>query len=179
LSASSKTIVEGGVYIPIPGHPLYEIDHVGNIRRIYKTKKVKMTPIFKQVGYIIKLQSPTGQRKEERVHKLMQLTFLPPAPPGHVLYHKNGNKKDNYVNNLGYITRVELGKMTGAKSSRRTVAKVDREGSIVATYSSAREAAKANFLSYQTVMDRCNGKVKNKFALGECTYVWDRDAFYD
>jgi hypothetical protein len=179
LTKPSMKITEGGSYIPVPGYPLYEIDHTGSIRRIFKTKKVIMTPHIKDGHYVIRLTYKFRQRKEERVHKLMQLAFLPPAPPGHILYHKNGDKLDNYVNNLGYITRSELGKMTGAKSRRVTVAKVDQNGNIVETYPSARAAARANFMSYQTVMDRCNGKVKRKFALDGYNYVWDSDTFYD
>ena len=37
----------------------------------------------------------------------------------------------------------------------------------------ARQAAKENYLSYQTVMDRCNGKIKKPFALDGHTYQWD------
>lgn len=37
----------------------------------------------------------------------------------------------------------------------------------------AREAAKANHMSYQTVLDRCNGKVKNPYALDGFTYRFE------
>lgn len=36
-----------------------------------------------------------------------------------------------------------------------------------------REAAKANHMSYQTVLDRCNGKVKNPYALDGFTYRFE------
>ncbi len=63
--------------------------------------------------------------------------------------------------------------MTGGKASRRPVAKVNAAGEIVAYYPSARKAAKANHMSYQTVLDRCNGKVKKPFALDGHTYRFD------
>ena len=36
-----------------------------------------------------------------------------------------------------------------------------------------REAARENFMSYQTVMDRCNGKVKGPFAPDGYAYAWE------
>lgn len=40
-------------------------------------------------------------------------------------------------------------------------------------YSSAREAARRNFMSYQTVIDLCNGKVKRGKAPDGFVYEWD------
>lgn len=165
--------IEEGRYVRIPGYPLYEIDQFGNIRRIFKTKRVLITPVIKRGIYVIRLQNPDGQRKEERIHKLMQRTFLPEPKPGQVLYHKNQNRLDNALSNLAYIERSKLGRLTGAKSRRKPVVKIDRTGEIVDVYKSAREAARRNWLSYQTVMDRCNGKVKSRFAPDGYRYEWD------
>ena len=54
------------------------------------------------------------------------------------------------------------------------VAKVTPAGEIVAVYQSARAAAKANHMSYQAVLDRCNGKVKKPYALDGHTYIFDK-----
>lgn len=48
------------------------------------------------------------------------------------------------------------------------------EGEIVAVYPSARAAARENHMSYQTVLDRCNGKVKQPFALDGHTYQFEK-----
>lgn len=165
--------IETGHYCRIPGYPLYEIDQFGNVRRIYKTKRVPMAPTLKRGIYVIRLMDGNGKRKEERLHKLVARTFLPPTKPGQVLYHKNRNRRDNAATNLAYIDRRNLGQMTGAKSRRRPVAKIDDRGEVVAVYTSAREAARQNFMSYQTVMDRCNGKVKSLYALDGHRYQWD------
>ena len=36
-----------------------------------------------------------------------------------------------------------------------------------------REAARRNYMSYQTVIDRCNGKVKKSVAPDGYDYIWD------
>lgn len=46
-------------------------------------------------------------------------------------------------------------------------------GEIVDVYSSAREAAKKNFMSRQTITDRCNGKCKGAFAPDGYAYAWE------
>ena len=46
-------------------------------------------------------------------------------------------------------------------------------GLIVDVYSSARKAARENYMSYQTIMDRCNGKCKSAFAPDGYAYAWE------
>ena len=103
----------------------------------------------------------------------MAKTFLGKCPDGYVPYHKNGCKNDNYINNIAYISKKKLGKLVGAKAKRRPVAKIDNNGEIVDVYSSARQAARENYMSYQTVIDRCNGKCKSAFAPDGYAYAWE------
>lgn len=168
----SRKVAEEGQYTRIPGYPLYEIDRFANLRRIYKTKRVPLKPTLKRGRYVVRLMDEKG-RQEIPVHKLMQITFLPRPVPGQVLYHKNQVLTDNALSNLAYIDRHTLGQMTGAKSRRRPVAKINQNGETVEVYRSAREAARQNYMSYQTVMDRCNGKIKSPHALDGYRYEWD------
>lgn len=91
-----------------------------------------------------------------------------------VAYHRNGDLADNCLHNIAFATPKELGTKTGAQSSRRPVAKVDKSGEVVSVYPSARAAARANHMSYQTVLDRCNGKVKNSYALDGHDYRFEK-----
>lgn len=77
------------------------------------------------------------------------------------------------MGNIAFTSRQELGRRTGANATRIPVAKVTPEGEIVAVYPSARVAARENHMSYQTVLDRCNGRVKKPFALDGHTYQFD------
>lgn len=136
-----------------------------------------MTPYRKKTSntkkFVIKLTDDNGKSKEVSILQIMAKTFLGPVPDGCVPHHKNGCQNDNYIQNIEYISRSELGKKTGASSKRQTVAKMDSHGEIVEVYSSAREAAKKNYMSYQTVIDRCNGKCKSAFAPDGYAYAWE------
>ena len=162
----------------IPGYTgKYQVDQEGNVRRVFPSGKTrKMTPYYKKVSsgkkLIVKL-TINGNSKEETLLSIMAKTFLGKCPDGYVPYHKNGCKNDNYINNIAYISKKKLGKLVGAKAKRRPVAKIDNNGEIVDVYSSARQAARENYMSYQTVIDRCNGKCKSAFAPDGYAYAWE------
>ncbi|MBQ9766988.1 MAG: hypothetical protein IJW37_02665 [Lachnospiraceae bacterium] len=162
----------------IPGYNgKYQADREGNIRRVFPSGHTRaMTAYHKKMHgsqrLVVKL-TLNGKPKEETVLQVVARTFLGPCPEGFVPYHRNGCQRDNYVNNIAYISRVELGRMTGARSRRKPVAKKDGSGEIIEVYSSAREAARKNYMSYQTIMDRCNGKCKSAFAPDGYVYAWD------
>jgi len=162
----------------IPGYDgKYQADREGNIQRVYRSGKTRLlNPYHRKMHgsqrLIVKL-TKDGKSKEEVVAQLVAKTFIGPCPSNHVVYHKNSCQSDNYVNNLEYINRRQLGKLTGAWSRQKAVAKIDSTGEIVDIYASARSAARLNHMSYQTVIDRCNGRCKSAFAPDGYAYAWE------
>jgi hypothetical protein len=142
----------------------YEINYTGQIRRAGNKVHHIIKPLIKKGIAVVRLSSAPYKRKEYRVHRLVAMTFLPPSQKGQVLYHENGVRTDNYASNLRYIDATELGRKTG---------KISPDGETVACYSSARAAGRANYMSYQTIIDRCNGKCKSKLAPDGFRYEWD------
>lgn len=165
----------------VPGYAgKYQADTEGNVRRVYKSGKTKlMTPYRKKMHgsqrLVVKL-SHDGKPKEEALLQIIAKTFLGPAPDGYVPCHKNGCQTENHLNNIAYIKKSDLGRMTGASSRRQSVVKIDEFGEIVDVYSSAREAGRKNYMSYQTISDRCNGKCKSAFAPDGYAYAWEDKA---
>lgn len=169
------------VWKDIPGYDgRYQADKEGNIRRVFPSGKTRMMSQYhkRMTGsqrLVVKL-TKDGKSKEETVLNVIARTFLGPIPEGYVPYHKNGCQTENHLNNIAYISRRELGKLTGSASGRRSVVKIDPNGEIVDVYSSAREAAKQNYLSRQAVTDRCNGIRKSAFAPDGYAYAWEDSA---
>ena len=161
----------------IPGtNGIYYISREGDVRKRFKDGKVSDIKAQRKATdrgrpKIVRL-TINGKRKEFTVSKLMQITWMDPPPPGMVVYHKNGEKADNHLENLGYITRRELGKRTGHKSNGTAVFKIDKNLNEIEIYKSAREAARNNFMAYQTVIDRCNHKVKSEFEIADYSFRW-------
>ena len=162
----------------IPGYEgKYQASWEGNVRRVFPNGKIRlMHPYHKKMKgsqrMVVKL-TKNGKSKEAILMQIVAATFLGKCPSGFVPHHKNCMQNDNCVNNIEYISRRELGKKTGAQSRRRPVAKIGLDGKVIEFYSSARECARKNFCSYQTVIDRCNGKAKTAF--GEIDFYWDDD----
>lgn len=166
---------------PVKGYDgKYLVDTDGNIFHVYKTCIRQMTPYKKRGVLVVELTDTNGKRHMHIVHHLVADAFMPPRPPGFAIWHKNGIKCDPSLGNLEYISRAELGRRTGHQSRRKAVAKYDwRTQDVVEVYRSARAAAKANYMSYQTIMDRCNGKVKSPIAPDGYIYQWDKSDYTD
>lgn len=88
----------------IPGFPGYRISRSG---RIISFRRGLLKPSTDKHGYhFVGLTAP-GIRKKIFVHTLVMLTFDGPRPEGLQINHLNGNKKDNRLSNLEYVTPLE------------------------------------------------------------------------
>lgn len=166
----------------IPGYDgKYQASEDGDVRHVYPSGHTRLLTPFRKSErshassrnrYVYKL-SRDGRGREVAAINIMVATYLGGRRSGMVAYHKDGILSNNHRSNIGFITRSELGKLTGAQSSRRPVRKVDESGEIVEIYRSAREAGRQNHMSYQTVLDRCNHRVKQPYRLDGFNYEWD------
>ena len=168
------------VWKDIPGYGgKYQASREGQIRRVYSSGKIRLLSPHQKKNMqgskrvIVHLTDDNGKSKEVMVLGVIANLFLGACPEGCVPYHINGSQYDNNVNNIAYISRKELGRMTGGRAGRKSVFKINANGEVVDVYSSAREAARQNYMSYQTVMDRCNGKMKSAFAPDGYAYAWE------
>ncbi|MFA5467077.1 MAG: HNH endonuclease, partial [Candidatus Izemoplasmatales bacterium] len=95
--------------------------------------------------------------------RLLLETFKPRPSPSHVVpYFGDGNPLNVRLDNLVWMTRNRAGQITGRKNKKaRAVVYYNVETTKpLAVYSSARAAAKSIGVSYQTVLDICNHKIK-------------------
>lgn len=164
------------IWRDIPGFEgKYQASVDGRIRRTYKSREPKELSRFTRKGKQTLWVKITldGKSRERKTAHLVWLTFRGPIPEGLAVYHKNGDLQDDNANNLALIDRKSLGRMTGAKARRRPVAKKTTHGRVVEFYASAREAARRNFMSHQTVIDLCDRKVKRGKAPDGFVYEWD------
>lgn len=144
--------------INLPGNNQYEISIDGKVRKTFKNGKKKLLKPFR--------------RKNKR--NLLVNTFVNEIPKGKVPYHKDLSIWNNHRDNIGFITREELGKLTSRMSGKRKpVIKIDEAGRIVETYVSVREAGIRNNMSYQTIADRCHNRIKKPFALDGYNYQFE------
>ena len=58
-------------------------------------------------GYRVVRLTKSGRPKDKKVHRLVALAFIPTISGKDFVNHKDGNKLNNYVGNLEWVTRGE------------------------------------------------------------------------
>ena len=81
---------------------LYEISDYGCVRN-RKTGKIKKISILPK-GYC---QISLNHDKREYIHRLVAKTFLPGIHGKNEINHKDGNKSNNHISNLEWVTHSE------------------------------------------------------------------------
>jgi len=86
----------------------YEASNKGRIKRIKESRgtfagKI-LTPQKSRNGYLFLGLSRNGKTKRYHVHRLTAGAFLGPCPEGLEVNHKDGDKTNNAICNLEYIT---------------------------------------------------------------------------
>ena len=156
---------------PVPGLKNVYASINGEIKKKYKTTERLCSQYMKKnnpkAGFLVKVD-----KKERSVARMVYQAFNGLIPKELVISHKDGFKWNNQIENLEAVTRAESGKRTGGKSTTKIVLKIDRAGNVVKKYNSTREAAKYEYMSRQTISDRCNGKIKKEFDLNGYSYRW-------
>lgn len=93
------------IWRPIVGYEkYYEVSNLGNIRNA-KSKRIRSISHTKHYSHI--LLSVKGKHTTLRVHRLVANAFLPIIEGKTHVNHKNGNKNDNRVENLEWVTQAE------------------------------------------------------------------------
>lgn len=88
---------------PVVGMPQYQVDKDG---RIYGHQG-ELSQWLSDSGYLKVGLYDKGKRKRLRVHRLVANAFIPNDDRKKYVNHKNGDKQDNRVENLEWVTREE------------------------------------------------------------------------
>lgn len=97
------------VWKSIPNFSRYEASNLGNLRSTnYKNSgNIKvLKPAFDKKGYLkTMLQSDNGKYCSWMVHKFITLAFYGEREKDYTVDHIDGNKENNSIDNLEYVTR--------------------------------------------------------------------------
>lgn len=87
------------IWRAIPAFPKYEVSNAGNARRIGKPNYLK------QFGGRISVYLGGKQPVRLFIDEVVASLFVGEKPDGHIVWHINGNRFDNRVENLKYVPR--------------------------------------------------------------------------
>lgn len=89
---------------------VYEVSDRGNVRRLRAGKGARigqsLALCFATTGYPVVSICINGDRRVDHVHRLVAQAFIGP-PNGLMVNHIDGNKRNNRIENLEYVTREE------------------------------------------------------------------------
>lgn len=153
---------------------VYQVSNIGRVRVVYTNKSTKILSQFKKHGHgKLHVKLPVGNKryKEFLVHQLVAKYFVENTDNLDVVYHIDGNILNNDCNNLRWISREELGKITGGLSKSIPVIKIDAiTGEELDYYESMAVAGRENFIHRETIRQCISGELKTAGG-----FVWKVD----
>lgn len=94
------------IWKEIPGtEGQYQISNYGKVRTV-KTGRV-LTPAIDERGYERVCLFKYDRERRYKVHRLVAITFIPNPDNKPQVNHKDGNKRNNSVDNLEWVTNEE------------------------------------------------------------------------
>lgn len=96
-----------GAWISVPStNNLYEVNEYGDVRKV--SRGIPLTASVTKVGYkMVSIVFSTDNVQKRYVHDLISEVFIGKKPLGKEVNHIDGDKTNNKVSNLEYITRSE------------------------------------------------------------------------
>lgn len=142
---------------------LYKIDTDGNVYSRYSNGN-KLNPLNHSGGYPYVNLYKNGNAKRYYVHRLVAMTFLKNENLLEQVNHIDGNKKNNNLSNLEWVTSKENCRHAienGLTSNEKVVSKYSLCGKLLETYKSLRDASLKTSLSYSSIRAAAQGKSKS------------------
>lgn len=143
----------------------YEVSNYGNVRNSRTGKMLKL--ITDRYGYNIVCLFECGRRYYPKVHRLVALAFIENPSDKPFIDHIDGNKTNNVVSNLRWVTPKENTHnpitLEKIKKHCKPPAPTTRAVFCVETgeqYQSVREAAEITGVDSSSITKCCKGKRK-------------------
>lgn len=169
---------ENEIWKPIEGYEgLYEISSHCRIKSIERKVNSRyginhticeqiLKPRVNKDGYLCVALCKNGKSSTKRIHRLFYSTFICKIPKGYDVHHKNGNVKDNRVENLELIEHKKHSTMHNRKQDKITalinrsskqVIQYSLNGEFIAEYSSILDAQDKTGACYSSISRCCSG----------------------
>ena len=159
----------------IPGYLWpYRINEEGDIQKFWNGAWVNLRPYLSggRARAMVKMRSVENKPVDVPLVWLVADAFMGGRRPGMAIIHKNGSKLDCGVRNLRFVTRREAASLSWG-NRRRPVMKISRDGEVVDIYPSVTAAAKANYISKNSIWARCTGRVADPYSLDGYDYRYE------
>ncbi|MGQ7392163.1 NUMOD4 domain-containing protein [Streptococcus suis] len=159
---------------------LYQVSNFGRIKSKHSKNTIegrilKLTQ--NKRGYLQTIFFKNGLRKNILVHRVVAKAFIPKEndTDNLVVNHKDGNKINNCIENLEWVTQsqnVKHAYETGLSSKTVKIIQKDLNGKILRTFKSLREAERITGCYSSRISEAINGKTKTNI---HKNYIWEKE----
>ena len=152
----------------IQGYTNYEISNYGRVKSTKNSKIKFLKQSINNSGYYDCQLCENAIVKHHRVHRLVAEHFIDKPGDNYIVNHKDGNKLNNNVVNLEWVTYSEnhqhalknnLRKTGGDLSFSKPIDQYDLSNNLIKTYGSTSEASKELNIPDYTIW-RCLNNIK-------------------
>jgi len=97
----------GEIWLPVPDYEDYHVSNFGRVKSFkFKTPRI-MIPYLNGSGYLQICLSKDDKSKHFHIHRLVALCFVSNPQDKPEVNHIDGNKLNNFVENLEWVTREQ------------------------------------------------------------------------
>lgn len=143
---------------------LYEVSNYGKVRRV---GGAALQGNINSYGYRVVRLTRNGRPKDKKVHRLVALAFLPTIAGKNDVNHKDGDKLNNCVENLEWVTRGENNKHAATilqvSTDARPVWQLSLDGTPLAIFFNTTIAASVVGGSQMMIGACCKGTAKTAY----------------
>lgn len=168
-------MVDDEMWVPINGtNGLYEISNKGRIKS-YKVDSCGfiLKNTNRKNGYFsVVLAGKNIKTIHTRVHCLVAVHFVGERPSGYHIHHKDGNKQNNDVENLEYISTIDHYQETKAKNPQivtgmtnynkfvrpRRIVQLDKFSNIINIFNNSVEAGEKTGVCSRNILQVASGE---------------------
>ena len=149
---------------PIAGYEgIYEISDNGEIKSLIKNRLLK--PCIHKKGYLVVTLTKGNVHKHYYVHRLVAQAFIPNTDNKEQVNHIDGNKHNNYVENLEWCNNTENRTHAYKNGLRKMeefieVEMVSIDGKFIDKFPSISEASRRTGINIGNISRCCNGGCK-------------------
>ena len=144
---------------------LYQVSSFGRVKSFRRKEPHLLSACVGKHGYrVVLLYNGNGQRKNERVHRLVAQAFIPNPNNYPYINHKDEDKTNNQVENLEWCTAkynnnygTYIERQRNSSPRNTPVLMFDLNGNFEKEFISTREAAREMNASHALICHCCDG----------------------
>ena len=156
------------IYRDIPGYEgLYQVSNLGNVKSVRNNKVLSQTN--HKEGYKLVSVSVNSKHKELTVHRLVALAFIQNPKGYRDVNHKDGNKSNNVLENLEWVSHSENIKHSYEVLKQKRNSKPVRCIDTGEIYDSCKDASTKTGINVGSINHVVNGLAKRAGGM-----IWER-----